>query len=370
MPHLRRAIGERMAWEWGALWTIDRDAGVLRCEHIWHAPSLEAATFDAISRQTAGLPGRGLKGRVWQSAEPTWMADVTQDPHFMRATIAARMGLQGAVAFPILRHGETLGIMEFFSRAIPPPDEAQLPMLSAMGNQIGQFVERKRAEEQLRRSEAYLAEGQSISHTGSWAVKFPSEDVFWSPEVYRLYGLDPATTKRSQPMAFQLIHPDDRPFVKEAFERALRENSDYAVEHRAILPDGSIKHLHALRASEVRFRDLVEGSIQGVIVHRHFQPLFVNPAYAELFSYTPAEILAMDSLLELLGPHERTRLQGYHEGRLCGAAAPAYYECEGVRIVAALCTTDLRGDCRFLQDGGTIARIAFPKAVAIAGGEL
>jgi PAS domain S-box-containing protein len=246
MPPLLQAIGERLAWEWGALWTIDRDAGVLRCEHIWHAPSLEAATFDAISRQTAGLPGRGLKERVWQTAEPTWMADVTQDPHFMRAPIAARMGLQGAVAFPILLRGETLGVMEFFSRAISPPDAAQLAMLSAIGNQIGQFVERERAEEQLRRSEAYLAEGQRISHTGSWAVQLPSEDVFWSPEVYRIYGLDPATTKLSQQMAFQLIHPDDRPCVQAAFERALRENSEYAVEHRAILADGSIKHLHAL----------------------------------------------------------------------------------------------------------------------------
>jgi PAS domain S-box-containing protein len=86
----------------------------------------------------------------------------------------------------------------------------------------------------------------------------------------------------------------------------------------------------ALRASEARFRDLVEGSIQGVMVHRHFQPLFVNPAYAALFGYTLAEILAMDSTLGLYAPHEHARLQVYHEARLRGEAAPAYYECEGV----------------------------------------
>jgi PAS domain S-box-containing protein len=107
-------------------------------------------------------------------------------------------------------------------------------------------TERRRAEEDLRRSEAFLAEGQRISHTGSWSVKIPSEDVFWSQEVFRIHGLDPATTKLSQQMVFQLIHPEDRLFVKEAFERALRDKSDYAVEHRAILADGSIKHLHAL----------------------------------------------------------------------------------------------------------------------------
>jgi PAS domain S-box-containing protein len=108
------------------------------------------------------------------------------------------------------------------------------------------ITERKRTEEELRRSEAYLAEGQRISHTGSWAVKFPSEEVFWSQEVFRIYGLDPATTKLSQEMIFELIHPDDRPVVKETFERALREKTDYDVEHRAVLADGAIKHLHAL----------------------------------------------------------------------------------------------------------------------------
>jgi len=106
--------------------------------------------------------------------------------------------------------------------------------------------ERERAEEELRRSEAFLAEGQRISHTGSWAVKFPSGDVFWSREVYRIYGVDPDATELSQEMAFQLVHPEDRTFVQEAFERAVRERGDYVIEHRAIVPDGTIKHLHAV----------------------------------------------------------------------------------------------------------------------------
>jgi PAS domain S-box-containing protein len=108
------------------------------------------------------------------------------------------------------------------------------------------ITEHKRAEAELSRSEAYLAEGQRISRTGSWAVKFPSEEVFWSQEVFRIYGLDPATTRLSLEMAFGLIHPEDRPVVKETFERALREKTDYNVEHRAILADGTVKHLHVL----------------------------------------------------------------------------------------------------------------------------
>src|SRR5260370_39814007 len=62
-------------------------------------------------------------------------------------------------------------------------------------------------------------------HTGSWAVKLPSEEIFWSEEVFRIYGLDPDTTNLSHRMAFQLIHPDDRALVQEAFRRAVREKT-------------------------------------------------------------------------------------------------------------------------------------------------
>jgi PAS domain S-box-containing protein len=87
----------------------------------------------------------------------------------------------------------------------------------------------------------------------------------------------------------------------------------------------------ALRASEARFRDLVEGSIQGVIVHRHFQPLFVNHAFAAMFGYTPEEIFAMESMLPLLPDHERQRLQAYHEAHLRGELVPSHYEFQAVR---------------------------------------
>jgi len=121
------------------------------------------------------------------------------------------------------------------------------------------------------------------------------------------------------------------PADSEAFLRALQRGElDAVVSNTAVLLLRAQQAEAALRASEVRCLDLVEGSIQGVIVHRQFRPLFVNPSYAALFGYTLAEILAMDSILGLYAPHEHARLQGYHEARLRGEAAPAYYECQGV----------------------------------------
>jgi len=88
----------------------------------------------------------------------------------------------------------------------------------------------------------------------------------------------------------------------------------------------------ALRESEERFRNLVEGSIQGIIVHRDFKPLFVNKTFAEIFGYaSAADILALDSYLELIAPHERDRLLGYAALRRHGREAPQTYEYEGLR---------------------------------------
>jgi PAS domain S-box-containing protein len=107
------------------------------------------------------------------------------------------------------------------------------------------ITERKKTEEQLRRSEASLAEAQRISRTGSWFVSLASGAIEWSREAYRIYGVDPKVTLHDSTV-FQLIHPDDRTNVREAFARAVRQKSDYDVEHRAILPDGTVKFIHSL----------------------------------------------------------------------------------------------------------------------------
>jgi PAS domain S-box-containing protein len=87
-----------------------------------------------------------------------------------------------------------------------------------------------------------------------------------------------------------------------------------------------------LRDREERFRHLIEGSLQGILIHRQDKALFVNQAYAEIYGYAaPADILALDSLLPLIAPQERQRLLGYQQSRLQGKEAPIHYEYQGVR---------------------------------------
>ena len=153
-PRILAAICDCLGWEWGALWVVDGDADVLRCVDAWHPARVPFPEFEAASRARTFVSGIGLPGRVWRSAQPVWIPDVVEDTNFPRAPIAVREGLHGALGFPILLGGAVLGVLEFFSREIREPDVDLHGMLLSVGSQIGQFMERKEAEKEVRESEA------------------------------------------------------------------------------------------------------------------------------------------------------------------------------------------------------------------------
>jgi PAS domain S-box-containing protein len=107
-------------------------------------------------------------------------------------------------------------------------------------------TERKRAEEQLRRSEADLLEAQRISQTGSWKHDVLSATVIVSPEVFRIFGVNPDEDTSTTEFWLSRNHPDDQKRIRELFERSEIEKTDYEADYRIVLPDGSIKHIHAV----------------------------------------------------------------------------------------------------------------------------
>ena len=174
-PKILQTVCEFLLWDLGALWSIDREAGVLRCVEVWHKESVKTPQFEAISRESTFKPKVGLPGRVWSSHEPTYIRDVVHDANFPRAPIAAREGLHAALAFPILLGGDVLGVMEFFSHEIRQPEQELLNMMATLGSQIGQFIERKRAEEALHKTQAELAHVTRVTTLGEMTASIAHE---------------------------------------------------------------------------------------------------------------------------------------------------------------------------------------------------
>ncbi|MFP5299474.1 MAG: GAF domain-containing protein, partial [Actinomycetota bacterium] len=153
-PELLRAVCENLEWDFGALWRVDRLNGEMRCVDAWRGHRPDLSEFEDATRWLTLKKGVGLPGRVWEARATRWITDIASDNNFSRRREAAEAGLNSGVGFPILLRGEVLGVLEFFSAEVRPEDEDLIAMVTAVGSQIGQFMERKQAEEDRRLSEA------------------------------------------------------------------------------------------------------------------------------------------------------------------------------------------------------------------------
>ena len=124
--------------------------------------------------------------------------------------------------------------------------------LVEFGGTIIDITERKQREEALRRSEGYLAEAQKLTHTGSWAAQVSQKEpvywsnVYWSKEMYRIFGLDPGPTPPSPIELVRRLHPEDAPYHPGVVERAIRDGTDFEMDFRLLLPDGAAKYIHVV----------------------------------------------------------------------------------------------------------------------------
>lgn len=149
-PKILEAVCSNLNFDFGSIWRVDREKNALRCVETWHASATPVPDFERETRARTFDPGVGLPGRVWAAAAPAWVEDVPHDPNFPRSAFADKEGLHGAFCFPILSGDEVLGVLEFFSREIQKPDAKLLEMMSSVGSQIGQFIERRESEAALR----------------------------------------------------------------------------------------------------------------------------------------------------------------------------------------------------------------------------
>ena len=229
-PKILQTVCESLGWEIGALWIVDHQVDVLRCANFWHAPLTAVPEFASLSEEYIISRGMGLPGRVWESAEPAWITDVTKNDNSMRADVAAKEGLHGGFAFPILLRGEVFGVIEFFSREIQPPDQELLDMISTVGSQVGQFIEHRQAAVDLQASEErYRTLADSMPQI-VWTANPDGSLDYYNQQWIDYTGM---TLEQTLGWGWQpVLHPDDLEECLKRWSRAVETGESYETEYR------------------------------------------------------------------------------------------------------------------------------------------
>src|SRR5437667_160936 len=174
-PKLLQYICEAVGFELGELWSVNGESNTLHIEGSWHQPAYELEEFEKAGRKTILFPGIDLVGGVCQSGQPEWVDNVVQDANFPRATIAERVGLHSAFAFPVPVADHISCVMAFYNRQVAQPDDELLQMFDALGRQVGDFIKRTRAEEERDQLLIYERVARSEAETNAEKLEFLAE---------------------------------------------------------------------------------------------------------------------------------------------------------------------------------------------------
>lgn len=214
---LLSALGESLRWQFGAVWEVDKTTNVLRCGATWKAQELSSSRFQEATRGQTFAKGEGFPGMVWATGEPLWSSDVLRASNFTRAAEARADRLRGAVFFAIRSGSEVLGVVEFFSYWLPAVDSDLLRTVKTAGYQIGQFIQREWAQEELRSSEALKSAIANTAMDCVVVMDHRGRVLEWNPSAEKTFGYC-RDEVLGRPMA-ELIIP---PSLREAHSQGLR----------------------------------------------------------------------------------------------------------------------------------------------------
>jgi PAS domain S-box-containing protein len=244
-PRLLAAFAENLGWDLGQGWVVDRERPMLRLLHSWRRSGLGTATAAASGLMEVS-PGEGILGRVWAKGEPEWIEDVSSIPDFVRGGAAGADGLRTMLVFPIELGDEIVSVAEFFSRDGKQVDAPTLELLRDLRSQISEFLERRRAEARLARTERRyrtLSENLPVvTYMASLDGHQPS--VYVSPQVEQLTGYTAEEWIGDPEISPRVIHPDDRERVLAAWRSAGASGNRLSLEYRIVTKEGRARWIH------------------------------------------------------------------------------------------------------------------------------
>ena len=331
-----QAIVEQLDAAFARIWTTNKTGDMLELQ-------ASAGMYTHLDGPHSRVPVGKLKiGLLAQERSPHLTNDVLNDPRVSDRGWAEREGMVAFAGYPLVCGDRLVGVMALFARKALMPDS--LDALASVADLITQGIERKRAEDVLRKSEAYLAEAQRLSHTGSFGWSVSSREIFWSEETFRIFEYDRANCNPTVELVLQRVHPEDIALVQQITDRASHNGKDFDLEHRLLMPDGSIKYVHvvahamgnesgapeyvgavmdvtehkqaeaALREREREFQQLIDVVPHNIMVFQtDWSPLYANRGLRDYFGLTLEDIQASDFRARIYHPDDLDRMRSERE---------------------------------------------------------
>ncbi|MBI4310720.1 MAG: PAS domain S-box protein, partial [Chloroflexi bacterium] len=339
-----QAVGEGLGWDWSAVWFVDEQAGSLRCNTFWRRPWVASEEFESSKMRNRYAPGEGLPGRVWSGGRPIWIPDILADAGFPRAQAIAKVGLRSAFAFPITNGGKTLGVVELFSRQARPPDENLLRVATTLGRQIGQFVQRRLAEETVRESEARKTALLESALDAIIAIDSEGKIIEFNPAAEKTFGWG-RDQVLGRDMSETIIPPFLRGDHRKGLERYVQTGEAHIIGKRrrlmavraggeefpveitvtripldgppmftAVIRDitEQLEIETALRQQEEQFRQLAETirSVFWMTDPEKTEMIYVSPAYEDIWGLSRRSLYASpQTWVDAIHPEDRDRVR-------------------------------------------------------------
>ncbi len=235
-PAFLKSICQFGIWNIAIIWMPEAEDDVLHARAFWQTAGLEADSFMDTTRQKPYPFGCGWPGRVWASAEPAWIPVVSEDMTYDRAEQAAAAGLLDALFFPVEADGRTIAVIELLSLETHKPELYFIQMMRIVSAQLGQYIERKSAEDRLKESQERYRDIfenasdliQSVAADGS----FLYVNIAWQTTL----GYDADEVSRLK--LFDIVHPDSRPHCQTILTRVNAGEAVRNVQTTFVTKDG------------------------------------------------------------------------------------------------------------------------------------
>ena len=224
------------------------------------------------------------------------------------------------------------------------------------------ITEKRLAEENIRRNQELLKESQRIAKLGSWELDLVNNALFWSDEVFKIFEIDPKRSGASYEAFLELVHPEDKAIVTNAYDHALKSRTPYDVFHRLLFSDGRIKYLHEvgetfynhqgvplrslgtihditqqkeaellLQQHERNYQQVIENISDALMIDDvSGKIIFCNDQFKEIFGLTDADMGEI-TLEDIIAPEYRAELRDRHDRRVNGEDVSDFFEFEGLR---------------------------------------